>query len=374
MRRTSPWRVLAVMAVAGVAIGVASTHLPGAGPAGPPVASSSPEPRASLGHGSIVFTTIASTGGGRQVLWRFDLASYLASQGPQIAPALELVDATEVGRGWLGLTATLLGQQQAFLLNGTSAFADPVRIGSGDLVAWGPGATSVAFSSQGAPDARGCRELTIDVTNVLTNITEPVLEEPRVCGRIVSLGRSGLATYFTQASAERIGIYFTGVVGVPHLVLQDYGMLSISPASDFLVVHEDTPSIRWSPDLPNGRDRTAVLFWQGHGGPVVLGSANGDLSVEQVLAWSPDGAMAAVLGHLDGRDGIYVLDAGPGVVRRMPTFIVSRGKNIGATFDDEGTLYLVIGGHLFSYAGGVLSDVLLPEGSPAPRGPIVWMP
>lgn len=374
-RRTAPWRVLAGMAAAGVVIAVASTTLHGPEPSSAPSATSSPEPRIVQGHGSLVYTTKIDPSRAPQVLWRLELATDQSSQGPQIAPAVDLVDATEVGQGWLGLTAVVHGRQAAFILHGTSPFIEPTPIGTGDLVAWGPGGSSVAVSSHGRARADGCRSERIDVTDVNTGITQNVLEQPKGCGDLVSLGRSGAATYYTRSATGGVGIYFTGVVGVPHLVLDGYAMLSVSPASDFLVVPANGTSSGGPPfGGPGGAPSSAVLFWRGRGGPVGLGDANDDLIVERVLAWSPDGAQAAVVGSLGPREGVFVLDAGPRVERREPTFVVPGGHDLGATFDDEGVLYLVIGGHLFSYADGVLSDVLLPEGSPAPSGPIVWMP
>lgn len=360
--RTAPWRVLAGMAAAGVVIAVASTTLDGPEPSSAPSATSSPEPRIVQGHGSLVYTTKIDPGRAPQVLWRLELATDQSSQGPQIAPAVDLVDATEVGQGWLGLTSVVHGRQAAYLLHGTSPFIEPTPIDTGDLVAWGPGGSSVAVSSHGRARAGNCRSERIDVTDVNTGISQNVLDESKGCGDIVSLGRSRAATYYTQSEAGGVGINFTGVVGVPHLVLDGYAMLSVSPVSDFLVV----PA--------TGTSSGAALFWRGHGGPVRLGDAKDDLSIEGVLAWSPDGGQAAVLGSLGPREGVFVLDAGPGIERREPTFVVPGGHDLGATFDDEGVLYLVIGGHLFSYADGVLSDVLLPDGSPAPSGPIVWMP
>ena len=242
-------------------------------------------------------------------------------------------------------------------------------------MAWGPGGSSIAVSSHRRPRANGCRSERIDVTDVNTGVTQNVLDEPNGCGHLVSLGRSGASTYYTRSETGDVAIYFTGVVGVPHLVLDAYGMLSVSPASDFLVVPAGGTSTGGPPfGSPDGTPSGAVLFWRGHGGPVQLGDAKDDLIVERVLAWSPDGAQAAVLGSLGRREGVFVLDAGPGGERRAPTFVVTGGPDLGATFDDEGELYLVIGGHLLSYLDGVLSDVLLPEGSPAPSGLIVWMP
>ena len=370
-RRTTPWRVLASMAAVGVVVAVASTTLHGPGPSPAPGSTSSPEPGIALGHGFLVYTTKIDPSRVPQVLWRLDLATDQSSQGPQIAPAVDLVDATEVGRGWLGLTGIVHGRQTAFLRHGTSPFTEPTPIASGDLVAWGPGGSSVAVSSHGRPRADGCRPERIDVTDVNTGITQNVLDQLPGCGRLISLGRSGAATYFTRSASTGVGIYFTGVVGVPHLVLDGYGMLSVSPASDFLVVPVVGASGGGS---PFGSPVGTVLFWRGHGGPVPLGDANDDLIVQRVLAWSPDGAQAAVVGSLGPRTGVFVLDAGPGIDRRQPIFVVPGGRDLGATFDDEGVLYLVIGGHLLSYVDGLLSDVLLPAGSPTPSGPIVWMP
>jgi hypothetical protein len=365
------------MAAVGVVIAVASTTLHGPAPSASsaPTPTSSPEPRFAQGHGSIVYTTKIEPGRAPHELWRLDLASDRSSQGPQIAPALDLVDATGVGQGWLGLTASVHGRQAAFLLHGTSPFIDPTLIDTGDLVAWGPGGSSVAVSSHRRTRPGGCRSVSIDVTDVNTGITQNVLEQPRGCGHLVSLGRSEATTYYTRSTPGDVGIFFTSVVGVPHLVLDGYGMLSVSPASDFLVVPADANTTGGPPfGSPGGSPGGAVLFWRGHGGPVRLGDAKDDLIVERVLAWSPDGARAAVLGSLGSRRGVFVLDAGPGVERRAPTFVVSGGHDLGATFDDEGVLYLVIGGHMFSYLDGVLSDVLLPGEAPAPSGPIVWLP
>jgi hypothetical protein len=375
--RIAPWRVLAGMATVGVVLAVASTtlHGPSPGSSSASDSSSSPQPRSAHGDGSLVYTTKIDPSRAPQVLWRLDLATDRSSEGPQIAPALDLVDATEVRQGWLGLTAAVHGRQAAFLLHGMSPFIEPRPIDSGDLVAWGPGGSSIAVSSHRRTRANGCGSERIDVTDVNTGVTQNVLDEPNGCGHLLSLGRSGASTYYTRSETGDVGIYFTGVVGVPHLVLDAYGMLSVSPASDFLVVPAGGTSTGGTPSgSPGGTPSGAVLFWRGHGGPVQLGDAKDDLIVERVLAWSPDGAQAAVLGSLGARDGVFVLDAGPGGERRAPTFVVSGGPDLGATFDDEGELYLVMGGHLFSYLDGVLSDVPLPEGSPAPSAPIVWMP
>ena len=378
--QTSPWRVLAATAAAGLVIAVAFTRIPSGGTTGEqPSSSPAPRPLFVQGHGSLIYTTVVGPGHTRAVT-RFNLASGTTTLGPRVPDPVDLVDASRVGSGWLGLTAGPEGKTVAYLLHGTSPSFEPARIGTGDLVAWGPGSTSVAFATTGA-ERHGCRDLRIDVANLLTNVTEPVLEEPRVCADVLSLGRSGSATYFTEARPSRLGVYFTGVVGVPHLLLDGYAMLSVSPASDFLVVPEGGAPAEGSPSGTSAQSggavlfgRGAVLFWRGHGGPIPIKTADFVLVVDRVLAWSPDGAQVAVEGRMGFREGVFVIDAGPGLEPRAPTFVVPGGDGLDATFDDSGTLYIVINGHLFSYADGVLADLLLPPGSPAANGPIVWTP
>src|SRR5581483_2021896 len=74
-----------------------------------------------------------------------------------------------------------------------------------------------------------------------------------------------------------------------HRVLFGYGMLDVSPASDFLV----TPVETGDPRALALASRRTVLYWRGDGGPVPLGTGRRGLHVERTLAWSPDASEGA---------------------------------------------------------------------------------
>src|SRR5581483_9337039 len=209
-----------------------------------------------------------------------------------------------------------------------------------------------------------------------------VSEQSRPCGRLLSLGLDGQLTYFTRASHGHVGIYYVGV-DAAHRALFGYGMLDVSPASDFLV----TPVETGDPRALALASRRTVLYWRGDGGPVPLGTGRRGLHVERTLAWSPDASEAIVAGRLGGSRGVYVVDAGPGLTERSPRLVVAAGKRVGATFAPDGTAYLAIGGGLFassgpelasaagsSSTGTALVSIRLPDGAPRPSGPIAWIP
>jgi hypothetical protein len=317
-------------------------------------------PSRGQGTGSLVY--VVDVGHGRQIVWKLDLASGVATRGPKIPYANELVDASATGPGWLGFTSpTRSGRLAAFLLHGTwSRTITPVRVARGDRIAWGPEGASLATSVRLAPKP-SCRSRTrLSVLDVAEGIHERLLD---VCSPVTALDQTGTATYFSDRRSDGTSrVSFIGV-GVAHEVVRGYDLLSASPASDLLV----TPS-------PGRLDsRGTALYWQGTGAPVRLGSNHANLFVRRVLAWSQDGSRVAVVGRFDERSGVYLIDAGPGAGPRPPTFVVSGGGQVAAAFSDSGALYVAIGGHVLARADGRLSDVLLPSNAPAPTGPIAWI-
>ncbi len=76
---------------------------------------------------------------------------------------------------------------------------------------------------------------------VLTEKVEWALDDPGFCGPVLSLSRSEAATYFSAASGDRLSVYLTGSVGVPHLTFDGVGMLSASPPSAFLLHARASP-------------------------------------------------------------------------------------------------------------------------------------
>ncbi len=333
-------------------------------------------------RGTLVYAAPSATGEA-QVLWNLDVATGTVEVGPGIPTASELVDASYAGIGWVGVSATSAnGHVIAYVLRGTSPHNLPEELGSGDIVAWGPDGQDVAIAGRG-PLRDGChRSVWIDIITVESGREKRVLDQPNLCGDILSIGRDGRSTYFTRVSRERLAIYST--VGDAHLVLEDHGLLSVSPESDLLVIPRESLPALVSPMGTQGpRDdgrphhlSGPALYWRDPDAPVRLGTPIADLIVKRVLAWSEDSSQALVVGQLDYREGLFLVNAGPGPgdVQPNPLHVVSGGPGMGASFAEDGTLYIVINGHLLAYADGMLADVLLPDGAPAPSGPIVWIP
>ncbi len=332
--------------------------------------------------GALVYAAEELGRPGHQVLWTLDLATGAAAPGPEVPSASRLVDASLAGPGWVGLTVSTRGRERAFVLRGLTPADRPIPVAVGDLVAWGPQGAEVAVARSG-PRRDGCRRpAEIDLVSVRTLERQRVFEQSRPCGRLLSLGLDGQLTYFTRASHGHVGIYYVGV-DAAHRVLFGYGMLDVSPASDFLV----TPVETGDPRALALASRRTVLYWRGDGGPVPLGTGRRGLHVERTLAWSPDASEAIVAGRLGGSRGVYVVDAGPGLTERSPRLVVAAGKRVGATFAPDGTAYLAIGGGLFassgpelasaagsSSTGTALVSIRLPDGAPRPSGPIAWIP
>lgn len=312
------------------------------------------------GTGSLVY--VVDVGKGRQIVWKLDLASGLATRGPKIPFADELVDASATGPGWLGFTSpTRSGRAAAYLLHGTwSPTITPVRVARGERIVWGPEGGSLATSVRLPPRA-SCRSRTrLTVFDVPDDVHDRLLD---VCSPVTALGQTGTATYFSDRGSDgTTRLSFIGV-GVAHQVARGYQLISASPASDLLV----TPT-------SGGLDtRGTALYWQGTGAPVRLGSNHANLFVRRVLAWSSDGSRVALVGRFQERSGIYLIDAGPGAGPRPPTFVIGGGRQVSAAFSDSGVLYLSINGHVMARADGRLSDVLLPPSAPTPTGPIAWI-
>jgi hypothetical protein len=317
--------------------------------------------------GTLLF--LARSDDGSASLWLFDPAAGAVRPGPAVPRAtVDLVDVSGAAAGWVGLERVTADRGRGVsVLQGVDPGADALALGRGDLVAWGPGGASLVFARNGRKAAAGCVPVRIRLLRVLTQKVEWALDDPGFCGPVLSLSRSAAATYFTAASGDRLSVYLTGSVGIPHLMFEGLAMLSASPPSAFLL----------SPDRPAGRsspaDRT-LLGWKGIGGPVTVGSGGDALSVDRVLAWSPDGAEVALVGSLGSVRGVFILEAGSGERVREPRFLMPAGAQIDATFDRDGRLYLAVDGRILAERRGSVTTLTLPEGAPPPAGPIVWIP
>ena len=303
-------------------------------------------------------------------LWVVDLRAGGAGPGPRVPKGTrELVDLSGAAPGWIGIEQAREGRVWAAVVRGVVPDADIAGLGRGDLVAWGPNGTSLVLARNGHVQGKGCAPVRMNLVTVATGREEAALDDPGFCGPMLSLSRSSAATYFTSASGGRLAVYLTGEVGVPHLMFDGLGVLSAAPPSAFLL---NARTAQGTLDERPGRG--TLLGWKGIGGPITVGDGTDALTVERILSWSPDGSRVVLVGALGQRQGVFVLSAGAGTGPRVPRFVMPAGGTMDATFDDAGSLYLSVDGRIFVDRGGVLSRLELPEGAPAPGGPIVWIP
>ncbi len=332
------------------------------------------------GNGVLVY--MSDIAGGGQRLWRWDLATGKVARGPLMQGTTELVDAYQALPGWIGVTSRLPdGRQQASVLRFLGPDDAPVSLATGDLVAWSAHGQSVAVLRRGPLADRCHREVSILLVNLVLNSRERPFHDDSLCGDVLSVGRAFASTYFTLEKNGQAEINFAGN-GDPHPVLEGYSLISISAASDMIVTPgtgRDPQTIapvrtRASEDPPMPFVHGAGLFWRGRPdqAPVAYGTAESDMRIERVLAWSPDALHALVAGSVGQRQGLFLIEAGPGETRRVPIYV---GPVLGLTYGaitDEGTVLVVTDGSLFSWIDGVRRAVRLPEGAPAPTGPLVW--
>jgi hypothetical protein len=368
-RRSPPPGVsIGVALVVAVAVVVAIELFPGAVPSRRSSAASHDRAvsATAVGAGSLVYLTASDD------LWIVDLQAGGAGPGPNVPDGTrELVDLSGAGPGWLGIERAREGRMvSAAVVRGVHEDADVVGLGHGDLVAWGPEGTSLVFARNGHADRDGCAPVRINLVTVATRQEQWALDDPGFCGPVLSLSRSTAATYFTAASGDRLSVYLTGAVGVPHLMFDGLGVLSAAPPSAFLLnAHASQETL----DLRPSRGGT-MLGWKGIGGPITVGDGTNALTVERILSWSGDGSHVALVGALGEREGLFVLSAAAGTGPRVPRFVMPARRTMDATFDASGGLYLSANGHVFVERGGVLTRAPLPADAPEPAGPIVWIP
>jgi hypothetical protein len=334
----------------------------------PSPAGSVPARSESTGVGILVYLARDQ---GRARLWVVDLLAGVARPGPSVPRGTaELVDVSGASSGWVGVERHTDRRKVAVsVLRGVAPDAEAVGLGHGDLVAWGPGGASLVFARNGRRAPAGCAPVRISLMTVLTEKVEWALDDPGFCGPVLSLSRSAAATYFTAASGDRLSVYLTGSVGVPHLMFDGVGVISAKPPSAFLLTPEPRTS-RGDPSTGTG----TLLGWKGIGGPVTVGNGRDILVIERILAWSADGGRVALVGSVGARSGVFVLDAGSGSGNRVPRFVMPADPGLDATFDAAGRLYLSAGGRVSVARDGSLEGLPLPAGAPAPSGPIVWIP
>jgi hypothetical protein len=353
-RPTGPASRMAPAVVAALAIVAVATFelvVPDERDAASSASSSEPPDR-----GRLVF--VAETGE-RDVMWLMDLRSGASFRGPPVPPGIvELVDVA----GALGVERRGSdGRTGVSMLRGLEPEAALERVGRGDLVAWAPDGDSVVFvRNRSGHD--GCSRVRIRLVSLPTRRVGWALDDPSFCGPVVSISRSAAATYFTAPSGDRVGVYLTGTVGVPHLIFDEMTMVSAYPPAAFLL------------DDPDAEVTGATLLgWRGVGGPMSVGRGDEPLVINRVLAWSLDGSEVALVGSIGATSGVFRLDAGSGTGVREPELVVRSPDVLDATFGVDGSLFLTRPEEILLAREGSITRLPIPSGARS-VGPILWMP
>jgi hypothetical protein len=270
---------------------------------------------------------------------------------------------------------TLQGSVLRFLASGDRA----VPLVRGDLVSWGARGASVVVAHRGSL-RDGCREVSIGSVRLVPSIRQRDLFRPHLCGDVLSIGRDALTTFFTLERRGRIHTFFAGYHR-SHLVLRDHAMVSVSLASDLIVVPAASVPVSVSdlsgrPDAFPPQLDGASLFFLGLGdnGPIPYGVGGESFGISRVMAWSVDSLAAIVDGRLGDQRGLYLVDGGPGDGIDRPFYLGPSGTDSFATFSEGGVGIVVRGGRFSLVRDGRVNTLRVPAGAPAPQGPIVWIP
>jgi len=340
---------------------------------------SSPVPRGGP-TGILVYAVADGRGSAR--LWRWNLVSGEVKRGPLIPAPVEMVNVRSPSFGWLGITSDLgQGVLEASVLDSLEVGAKPERLGRGTIVTWARQGATALLVDRG-PQRDGCRRtVSVSAAHVDRPGRERVLRET-FCGDVLSVGRTSIGHFFT-----RLGPGGVDVVGAGYrdagVLLADHGLIAVSPGGDMIVTPSaDLPST--DPATAEGRTRhdpptrvagRASLYTQFRGPPVPYLVGGAPLRVDEVLAYDPGAGVALVVGRVgDGRPGLWELPlivSGDGSIR--PRLVGSADARTFAAYANDGTAYVVGGGRLYVLRDQVLKRLDMPEGTPTPTGPLVWI-
>jgi hypothetical protein len=303
-----------------------------------------------------------SGGDGGQRLWTWDPRSGSVMQGPSLeGEVVQLVSAQGPLAGWLGVTTRDAGGVlEASILRSHTPDAHAVHVFSADLVAWGPNGTSVISAGLGDV-SNGCyASLKVYRERLDGDDREHLISRSQFCGEIPALAQTHAVTYFSWEREDGTGIFALGNDGTRE-ILDGWSLLSASPTSDLLVE-------------PAGRRRGAALLWNEATEPDrYRGAGGGPVTVERVLAWTVAADGALVVGSVDDREGLYLLDTTAGGDRE-PRYVGVVREPVFATTAFDGSIYVASQGELLVWRSGRLLDAGLSEDAPRPTGPIAWIP
>jgi hypothetical protein len=267
-----------------------------------------------------------------------------------------LVESVTLQDAWIGLTTrTGNGGRTASVLRHLGPTDRPIVVARGRFVSWSPAAGYVSVAR--ARPIGGCRvDLQVRTWFVTFHEQERRFSGP-VCGEPVAFGRAGQVPYIALLADGALRIAQVGS-GFLSTRLRGRTILSVSTDGDLLLQAPGGPLELWY--LPSA--------------PIQVGASPGGLLPDAVLAWSPDGSQAYVLGTQGGVHGIYGLTVGPEPRPRQPDLVLATSAvAVAAAPAMGGDVFVATDGVVHRLHDGELSTIAVPPGAPAPQGPILWV-
>jgi hypothetical protein len=316
-------------------------------------------------------------------IYRLDLTTGHVTAGQPLPGVTELVPIDD-GLESIGITRrNTEGILEAFAVSSVTPNARVAPIADGDMIAWGPGGGSVLSVRTGA-DLRCRHDVRAEVADLSSwpPETAVVFRAERLCGDILSAAVDGDRAYLSIARGEVVRTSWTGPAQVLHREVPNRTFGSISPTGDMIV----TPVRFLSSGIVPGRDPDpgpiaqlagpSELTPRGRGGPAPISALGEPIQVQRTLAWARDGTSALVVGApLDGVPAIYEVEGGVGEGDREAEEIWNVDGPIGgASYAEDGSVYLVMDRQMIHITDGVLDRVAIPEAAPVPTGPVLWLP
>jgi hypothetical protein len=328
--------------------------------------------------GTIVYAVDDGQGWSR--LWQWSLESGRVRPGARVREPTTLVNAYGAAPGLLGITSmTSDGRSTGSLLRFFGPSDSPVPLVQGDLVTWGGRGIAVVAVKRG-PISAECRRITIVTRTVIPPSSERQFSE-RVCGDILSVGRDATATYFTMWDGEDADILLASY-GRTREILPDHALLSLSPATDMLVVpSRDLAALRLAPLAVRANEGPPLssvfgtsLYFRGLSRPRTYGGRGGHLWIDRVLSWANDSTSALVVGSYQDRTGLFEIEAGPSRTLSAPRYLEPIKGVMWASYADDGRAFVAAEGTISVVEATGMAPLPLPPGAPRPDGPIVWLP
>jgi hypothetical protein len=331
-------------------------------------AATTPSIAAALGaDGTLIYAAQDQQG---WVLWTWDLQTGDVAPGPHVEQPTNLIDASSVGAGWVGVTSRAGRRQVASILHFLTPASREIPVASGDLVTWSSGGQDVTSLRYGGR-IQGCLRRVVITTHLVSFGTSDTRYDGPMCGLPLTIARDGTFIYVVAARPTTTSIVFVGG-GYTERFIDDHALVSLSTRGDFLITPVPPRHGQTSPP-PQGlqlRYRSPS-----RNGPVPFGRRRQPLLVDQFLTWSWDARDAYVLGHYRGVRGVYRITMGPGVGLRAPELVdQTDAATIEATVTATGDLILSQDGQLSFVRAGEVRPLTLPPGAPRPAGPLLWSP